>query len=151
MAEHLRGHVVHSLDEAFDDIAAVRLFEDYFDTEQLDALRDRAKEVGVETVREAETEWPRLIAAVRHEMKAGTSPDDARVRPLAQRWRELVEMFKNNRFDIAASAGRMIHANDSVRQRTGLDMEIMEYVGRATSALRAYSGDTAQDTVRDES
>ncbi len=63
----------------------------------------------------------------------------------------MAELFKNNRFDIAASAGRMIHANDSVRQRTGLDMEIMEYVGRATSALPASSGDTAPGTRRAES
>jgi DNA-binding transcriptional MerR regulator len=135
MAEHLRGHAVHSLDEGFEDIAAVRLFEEFFDAEQLDALRDRTQEVGVDAIREAESEWPRLIAAVRFEMKTGTPPDDTRVRPLAQRWRELVEMFTNGRFDIAASAGRMSHADDTVRQRTGLDMEVMEYVARATAAL----------------
>jgi hypothetical protein len=114
----------------------VRLFEEYFNAEQLDTLSDRTEQLGIEAIREAESEWPRLIAAVRYAMKAGTAPDDAKVRPLAQRWRELVEMFVNGRFDIAGSAGRMMHANASVRQRTGLDTEIMEYVGRATAALR---------------
>jgi len=154
MAEHLLGHRVRSLDEALDDIAAVRMFEEYFNAEQVDALRNRTKQLGIEAVREAEAEWPRLIAAVRYEMKAGTAPDDPRVQPLALRWRELVEMFVNGRFDVGASAGRMMHENASVRQRTDLDMEIMEYVGRANAALRAHPGGTQDgepDTHSDES
>ena len=139
------GHRVQSLDEALDDIAAVRVFEEYFNAEQVDALRDRSEQLGIEAIRETESEWPRLMAAVRYEMKVGTAPDDPRVRPLALRWQELVDMFVNGRFDIAASAGRMMHQNTSVRQRTGIDMEIMEYVGRANGALRVLPGGTQGD------
>jgi len=139
MTEQLRSHSHQSLEEAFDTIHAVSMFERYFTPEQMDDIRERAREVGEARIREAEAEWPRLIAAVRHEMKSGTDPGDPRVAPLVRRWQELIDEFTNGRFDIAAGVGRMMHAEPAVRQRTGLDAETMEYVSRAT-ALVSSSG-----------
>jgi DNA-binding transcriptional MerR regulator len=135
MAERLRTHPHQSVDDAFDTIQAVTRFERYFDREQMNDIRDRARELGEDRIREAEREWPRLIAAVRHEMKSGTAPSDARVLALARRWQELVDEFVNGRFEIAAGAGRMMQAEPAVRQRTGLDAEIMDYVAEATAQL----------------
>jgi hypothetical protein len=59
------------------------------------------------------------------------------VAPLARRWQELIDEFTNGRFDIAAGVGRMMHAEPTVRQRTGLDADTMDYVARATALLRS--------------
>jgi DNA-binding transcriptional MerR regulator len=139
MTERLRTHTLQSIDEALATIQVVQLFETYFDPNQLTDIREHARELGEQVVRDAETEWPRLIAAVRYEMKKGTMPGDPAVRPLARRWTELVEAFTMGRFDIAAGAGRMMHAEPTVRQRTGLDAEVMDYVARAQAALRDES------------
>jgi hypothetical protein len=57
------------------------------------------------------------------------------VAPLARRWQGLIDEFTNGRLDIAAGVGRMMHAEPAVRQRTGLDANIMDYVARATALL----------------
>jgi ABC-type amino acid transport substrate-binding protein len=57
------------------------------------------------------------------------------VAPLARRWQGLIDEFTNGRLDIAAGVGRMMHAEPAVRQRTGLDADIMDYVARATALL----------------
>src|SRR3982751_1607967 len=149
MTERLRTHTLQSIDEALATIQVVPLFEQYFDRNQLTVIREHARELGEHVIRDAEAEWPRLIAAVRHEMKRGTMPADPAMRALARRWSELVEAFTNGRFDIAAGAGRMMHAEPSIRQRTGLDAEVMEYVARATAALGNESVERPDETRRD--
>jgi DNA-binding transcriptional MerR regulator len=136
MTERLRSHTHQSIEDALETIQAVNMFERYFDRDQMDDIREHAQNIGDARIREAEAEWPRLIAAVRHEMHSGTDPGDPRVAPLARRWQELIDEFTNGRFDIAAGVGRMMHAEPTVRQRTGLDAEIMDYVARATARLR---------------
>jgi len=56
------------------------------------------------------------------------------VQELARRWKGLVEEFTGGDVQIAASVGRMYQQEESVRQRTSLDAEIMEYIGRAGAA-----------------
>jgi MerR family transcriptional regulator, thiopeptide resistance regulator len=136
VAERLRTHSPRSGDDALDTIRIVTTFEQYFREDQIEAIRAHARELGGEYIREVEAEWPRLIAAVRQEMHLGTDPGDERVLALARRWRELVDEFVNGRFDIAAGAGRMLAAEPAVRQRTGLDDDVMEYVARAAASLR---------------
>jgi hypothetical protein len=136
MAERLRTHSPQSVEDAFDTIRIVTTFERYFDADQIAEIRANARELGPEYIRAAEAEWPRLIAAVRHEMHRGTDPGDERVLPLVRRWRELVSEFVNGRFDIAAGAGRMLAAEPAVKQRSGLDEEVMDYVARAAVLLK---------------
>jgi DNA-binding transcriptional MerR regulator len=136
MAERLRSHSHQSIDDALETIQAVNVFERHFDRDQMDDIREHARNIGEARIREAEAEWPRLIAAVRHEMNRGTEPGDPRVAPLVRRWQELIAEFTQGRFDIAAGVGRMMHAEPAVRRRTGLDADIMDYVARATALLR---------------
>ena len=135
MTKELRRHSHQALQEALDAIEGGVMFDRYFTRDQLDDIREHASEVGEARIREAEAEWPRLIAAVRHEMNSGTEPGDPRVVPLVRRWQELIDEFTNGRFDIAAGVGRMMHAEPTVRRRTGLDEETMAYVSRATALL----------------
>ena len=136
MAERLRTHSLQSVEDALDTIRIVTTFEWYFGEEQIDEIRAHAREIGAEHIRAAEAEWPRLIAAVRQEMQLGTDPGDERVLALTRRWRELVGEFVNGRLDIAANAGRMLASESAVKQRSGLDEDVMEYVARATAFLQ---------------
>jgi len=131
----LRAHEYQKADDALSMIEAVHTFERYFDDEQRGALRDRAAQLGAERIREVEARWPQLIGEVRTEMSNGTPPNHPRVLALAEEWQSLLDEFSNGRWDIASSAGRMIKAEPSVRRRTGLDAEIMEYVAEAMGSL----------------
>ena len=109
------------------------MFEKHFSKEQLNQLEERRKAVGEARIREVEAEWPRLIAAVREEMQAGTDPKDPRVQELAARWQALVEEFTGGDAGIARGVASVYRHEPQARQKTGLDAEIMEYVRRAQS------------------
>jgi DNA-binding transcriptional MerR regulator len=136
MVERLRTHQLASVDEALSNIQIVYVFEKYFDSEQMDAVREHARDLGADVINEAQAEWPRLIGAVRHEMQQGTPPDAPQVLALARRWQELLDMFMNNRPDVGMAAGRMLSAEPAIRQSMGLDAEVVTFVARATAALR---------------
>jgi DNA-binding transcriptional MerR regulator len=123
-----------SVEEILATIEAMTMFDKYFTPEQMEQLDERRKVVTEERIREVEAEWPKLIAEVRAEMEQGSDPASERVQELARRWKGLVEEFTGHDVQIAASVGRMYQQEESTRQRTGLDAEIMEYIGRASAA-----------------
>ena len=135
MTERLRTHQLASVDEALSTIQIVYVFEKYFDRDQMDAIRNHARDLGAEVINEAQAEWSRLIGAVRYEMQRGAPPDAPQVLALARRWQELIELFVKNRPDVGMAAGRMLSAEPSIREQMGLDSEVVTYVARATSAL----------------
>jgi len=121
-----------SVEEILETIEAMTMFDKYFTPEQMEQLDERRKVVTEGRIREVEAEWPKLIAEVRAEMEKGTDPASERVQELARRWKGLVEEFTGGDIQIAASVGRMYQQEESARQRTGLNAEIMEYIGRAS-------------------
>ena len=130
----LRNHQIRSTDDALTLIEAVAAFERYFTDEQRQALRALADALGPERIRQADSQWARLIADVRGEMDAGTPPADVRVVALAREWQSLLEEFTNGRFDIAHSAGRMMRSEPLARGRLadmGLTAQVMDYVAQA--------------------
>jgi hypothetical protein len=130
-AERLRRRERPGIDDVIRTIEEIAMTDKYFTDEQRDWLRTRAGTVGEQRIREAEAEWPRLIAEVREEMNRGTPPDDPRVQELARRWGALVQEFTNGNLGIARSVGRMYQNEPSVRQKTGIDAPMMEYISRA--------------------
>jgi hypothetical protein len=104
----------------------------HYTREQMDRLAARRSAVGEDEIRAAEEEWPRLIAAVRAEMERGTDPGSETVQRLARRWRELVEAFTGGDPELAAAACRMVREEPGLRERTGIDRDMAEYVARAT-------------------
>ena len=105
--------------------------EKHYAPEQLEYLRKRRQELGEERIREVEAEWPALIAAVRAEMEAGTDPTHERVRVLAQRWRALVDEFTGGNPSIEQSLRSVWEHETDLRQQTGIDRELMDYIGQA--------------------
>ena len=103
----------------------------YFSPEQQEWLEARRGTVGESRIREVEAEWPRLVAEVRAEMEKGTPPDDAHVMSLAERWRGLVLEFTNGNLGISKAVATMYNEEPAVRQKTGIDAAMMEYISRA--------------------
>jgi len=103
----------------------------HYTPEQLERLEARAAEVGEEGMREAEAEWPRLIARVREAMEAGVDPASDEVRALARRWAELVERFTGGDREIRRGLARAYREEEGMARAVGLDRELLEYVSRA--------------------
>ena len=115
-------------------IEAMTMFEKYYTPEQLDYLAARRAQLGEARLREAEAEWPRLMAEVREEMAKGTDPADPRVRALASRWRELIEEFTGGDPGIARSLANLHRGEASVAgMETGDVRGMGEYLGRASA------------------
>jgi DNA-binding transcriptional MerR regulator len=134
----LRNHQPRSTDDALALIEAVAAFERYFTDEQRQTLRARAESLGQQRIDGASVQWARLIADVRREMDAGTSPDDQRVVALAREWQSLLDEFTNGRFDIARSAGRMMRSEPAAQRRMsdmGLTSQVMDYVAQAMAHM----------------
>ena len=130
----LRNHQPRSSDDALALIEAAAAFERYFTDEQRQALRTRAESLGRQRIDAASVQWARLIADVRRDMDAGTSPEDQRVVALAREWQSLLDEFTNGRFDIACSAGRMMRSEPAAQRRMsgmGLTSQVMDYVAQA--------------------
>jgi len=92
--------------------------------------------LGDEAVEAAQREWPELIARVQAELDAGTDPAEPRVRALARRWMELLELFHGGDPGLRDSLYRMQAENsDQIRQQYGGPTpELIEYVTRANAA-----------------
>jgi MerR family transcriptional regulator, thiopeptide resistance regulator len=123
-----------SVDEFIEGMEMMNTFEKYYTPEQLAEIKARGDKLGAEAIRQAEAEWPELIAKVRIEMEKGTDPTSPSVQALAKRWMELVNAFTGGNPEIAGSLRKMYQQEPDLRQQTGMDFEIMEYVRKATEA-----------------
>jgi DNA-binding transcriptional MerR regulator len=107
----------------------------YYTPEQMEQLKQRREMLGEDHIRQAEAEWPELIAKVQAEMDRGTDPADERVQQLARRWMELVREFTGGNPGIEKSMGNMwkeetnVHGFDTANMR-----KLMGYVGQAMAA-----------------
>ena len=118
-------------------IEGMTMFEKYYTPEQLEALEARRDELGDDAIRRAEDEWAQLIAEAERLRAEGVDPSDARVQPLAARWRELVERFTGGDPGIAASLKAMYETEGPERASRGaLSGELMEWMGRAMGRAR---------------
>ena len=138
--DSLAGRLEHSANgfgtDVLETLEMLTMFEKYMTEEQLATLAERKEQLGGAHIAEVEAEWPRLIAAVRAAMERGVDPASPEVQPLARRWQELVREFTGGDPQIAGAVRKMYAGEPSVRQRTGLDEGIMEYVGRAMAAAK---------------
>ncbi len=123
-----------SADELLQAIEATIMFEKYYTPEQLAQLEQRRHELGEAAIKAVEQEWPQLIAKVKECMARGVDPASAEMRPLAQRWRELVNQFTGGDAAIARSTRNFLQNEPAARERAGLDPALFEYVGKAMAA-----------------
>lgn len=108
--------------------------ETHFTPEQMAEIKERGRKLGPEHIKAVEAEWPLLIAKVRAEMEKGTDPADPRVQALAGRWGELVKEFTGGNPGIEQALGKRYQQEPELRQQTGIDTQMFEYVNKATEA-----------------
>ena len=64
---------------------------------------------------------------------SGTAPTDPKVRQLAEKWMSLVQEFTGGDPQIAAKVKQMYQQEPSLRQQSGIDPAMFEYVRKASS------------------
>jgi len=144
LCERLEGLTVRlstavniSSEEFLDLIEVMSMVENsekYYTPEQLAWLQERAETVGTERIRQVEAEWPQLIAEVRTEMERGSDPREERVQRLAARWRGLIQEFSGGNPEIETSLRTMYANEPQLRQHTGVQADVVEYITRALAA-----------------
>ena len=118
----------YSVDDVLEALEAMAMFEKYYTEAQLEQLEQRRIELGDETIKSVEKEWPELIAKVQSALQRGVDPHSAEARALGKRWKELVNMFTGGDAGIAASL-KNVYANEpSVNERTGLNDGTFSFV-----------------------
>jgi DNA-binding transcriptional MerR regulator len=137
LAARLGGAADVPAEDLMETLEGIAMYEKHFTPEQLRQLEERAAAVGAERIAEVEAEWPRLIAEVRAAMARGVDPASDEAAGLAARWMGLVAEFTGGDAGIARSVGRLYKEESAMRQKTGLDSEIMGWIQRADAARRA--------------
>jgi DNA-binding transcriptional MerR regulator len=117
-------------------IEELTMRERYYTPDQLEELEQRRQAIGDEKIREVEREWAEIFATLRTEMDAGTDPADPKLRPLAERGRELITMFTGGDPGITASLKEMWAKEDPETVSHGMvDAEVMAYYGKVQAAI----------------
>jgi len=111
------------------------MIEKHYSPEQMEQLKQRADAVGPEAIAAAQREWPELIAKMRAALDEGVPPDDARIAPLARRWKELVEAFTGGDPGITRSLSNVYEKEPGFAEKQGLDTALFDYVRRAQESL----------------
>ena len=92
-ARLIRGEAA-SMGELISALEAQTMVERKFTAEEQEFFRQRREEVGDARIKEVEEHaWPQMFSDVRAEIDAGTEPESARGRELADRWFALVAEF----------------------------------------------------------
>ena len=116
-------------------IEELTMRERYYTPDQLEQLEQRRQTIGDEAIRDVEREWAEMFATLRAEMDKGTDPADPKLRPLAQRGRELIAMFTGGDPGITESLKRMWENEDPETASHGMvDAEVFAYYGKVQAA-----------------
>jgi MerR family transcriptional regulator, thiopeptide resistance regulator len=134
LIEHrMNGSETVSVDDILEALEAMAMFEKYYTQEQLEQLEQRRIELGEDTIKAVEMEWPELIAKVQDAMQRGVDPQSDEVKAYGKRWKELIEMFTGGDAGIAASLENMYAHEPGVSQRYGLNTDMFAYVSKSWS------------------
>jgi len=116
-------------------IEEMTMHQRYYTPEQLEQLETRRRDLGDDAIKDAEREWGEIFATLRAEMEAGTDPADPKLRPIAERGRELLAMFTGGDPGIKQSLNEMWQNENPAKLSRGMvDTEVMAYYGRVQAA-----------------
>ncbi|MBP2475558.1 DNA-binding transcriptional MerR regulator [Crossiella equi] len=138
MLDVLDGAATPAAEDFLQILEQMTMFESYYTPEQLDQLARRRAEIGEESIRAAEAEWPRLFAEAEALVAGGASPVDPRAVRLVARMDELIEAFHGGDEGIkAAYCAMWAEQGERLRaQRGGPSDEAMAFID-AVRAARA--------------
>jgi DNA-binding transcriptional MerR regulator len=122
-------------DDFLTTIEELTMQQRYYTPEQLDQLEQRRLAIGEDKIRAVEREWAEIFATLRTELDAGTDPTDPRLRPLAERGRELVAMFTGGDPGITSALKEMWAKEDPEQVSHGMvDAAVWDYYGKVQAA-----------------
>jgi len=122
-------------DDFLTTIEEMTMHQRYYTPEQLEQLETRRRDLGDRAIKDVEREWGEIFATLRAEMEAGTDPADPRLRPIAERGRELVAMFTGGDPRIKQSLSEMWQNEDPAKLSRGMvDGEVMGYYAKVQAA-----------------
>ncbi len=119
-----------SIDEVIKTMEAITMYEKYFTKEQLDKLSKIRKSLGDKKLKDLRDQWPKLIKAVRAEMKRETHPNDRKVQKLAKQWRKLSDTTTGGDIDLSLGFAEMYRKEPQALKRLGIEPKLREYVGK---------------------
>jgi len=123
-------------DDFLTTIEEMTMHQRYYTPEQLEQLQRRRRDLGDQAIEDVEREWGEIFATLRAEMEAGTDPADPKLRPIAERGRELVAMFTGGDPGIKRSLNELWQNEDPAKISHGMvDAEVMAYYGKVQAAM----------------
>jgi len=130
------------MDDWLGTLSLMSTYGKYFDTEELRVILGNLKRLA--------SEWPPLVAQIREQMAQDAPPDAVAVQRLAREWMDLSIRWMDGDMDRLMRWGRMYRQESITRGRHGIDLEVMDYIGRAIelrlAAMRRYLSE--EDIVR---
>src|SRR5215470_17417558 len=140
LAAHFDAAGEVSAEEFLQTIEGMTMIENYYTTEQLEALRKRREEAaaaGVDLAKQGQADWAELLDQYRVEMEKGTDPADPRLQALEKRRRALVSAFSGGDAGIEQSLKQLwTEQGDKLCAQFGMDPKVMEYLGKVAEAAR---------------
>lgn len=138
LIERLDGAVTPDAEEFLQALETMTMIESYYTQDQLDRLARRREELGEETIKEAENEWPRLYAEVDALVAEGVEPTDPRAVRVVERMDELIFAFHGGDEGLKASLGKMwAEQGEQLSTQFGSSAEVNAFL----AAVRAAKGD----------
>jgi DNA-binding transcriptional MerR regulator len=111
------------MNDWLDTLSLMSTYGKYFGADELKGILDNLKRT--------EAEWKPLAAAVRAEMDRGTPAEAMQIQPLAREWMDLAMRWMDNDMDRLTRWGRMYRTEATARGRHGIDLDVIDYIGRA--------------------
>lgn len=106
----------------------------HFTSEEREQLRRRAQQLGEAGVRQAQNEWPQLIAQVRGAMNLGIPAADPSVQEMGRRWYALIQAFTGGDASLGRKMREAYDEEPGVMAAQGMDQAMFAYIGAAMHA-----------------
>lgn len=131
-----------SIGDWLDTLSLMSTYGKYFAAEELKTILHNLKRM--------ESEWQPLTAQIREQMAQGVPPTDLSIQRLARRWMDLSIRWMEGDMDRLIRWGRMYREEVQARGRHGVDLDVIDYIGKAIEIRMAalHRHLTPQDIAR---
>ncbi|MBV8045707.1 MAG: MerR family transcriptional regulator [Paludibacterium sp.] len=106
------------------------MYDQYFSKEELSRLPFAQPDT------KRQQEWDTLVLQMRALMEGRTPANSVEARHLSHQWMVMLERDTSENPDFAARLNAMLTADPAVRERSGITLDLREYVQQAFSAFR---------------
>ncbi len=121
-----------AIDDFLETMEMMKMYEKYFDEEQLAKLAKVREELGAEKLKAlGQKSWPELIAKVKKAMDNQLAVDSKEVQTLVKQWMELANQFTGGDSQVAESVSKMYQQEKGLQDKTGIHQPMMTFISQA--------------------